>query len=199
MITLTHIIDKYIAVTEHRYDYLSLCSYIDSLQQVQESVSKSNLGGWQSDTFILSEKYQEHRELYTQLGAYASEVASSLFQNEVCADLALSVGIFNRIGFRDSHARHFHTGCSLCSIIYLNEGDNFSNTSFSWDPIAVSEPLLNRNIHNMFGENLSVEVPSKKGKVLFFPPHFAHGVTPHLNTDKYRYSLACNWNFVKAQ
>lgn len=197
MIEIVPIINRFIAMTEHGYDYPSLCSYIDSLKQIQESTVKSNVGGWQSDTFILSEKYQEHRDLYMSIGAYASEVASQVFKNKVASDLALSSGFFNKINFNDTHRAHVHPDCSLCSILYLNDGDNFAKTSFLADPALINMPDLNRNALCQYNSNLEVNMETVQGNLVFFPPHFVHKVTPHLNADNSRYTFACNWNFVE--
>ena len=89
---------------------------------------------------------------------------------------------------------HCHKGNDLSSIFFVNDGINFSELFF-YDRNANN---FSDNFEELISYESTINIPYKKGDIIFFPSHTLHGVTSHQN-DEIRKTLSVNFKIDKVK
>lgn len=147
----------------------------------------SNVGGWQSQPLDLEEP--KLKNFFDTVTYYFNEVAISLgFPKK---EYTLN-NVWANINRKNNYnSIHYHPGCFLSGVYYVDGGDNKGQLKFR-NPIQYIDSFYENHIEG-FNEFNSCDwtMPCDTGSLLIFPAWLYHHVTPNL-TDEDRISIAFN-------
>ena len=180
--------------TMHEYYHMfrdDLIAHIYETRDKEESVQKSNNGGWQSPPTKLPEKFIEH------IFGCATEILEQLLTEEYTCQAGNMWYNINPPG--TSNDRHTHPGCDLAGIFYVKvpDGDvgelEFENPSnYPQFNLLMSMDDKLKEEHRM---SHSLWFKPKEGALVIFPSHILHRVMTN-NTNEDRISIAWNMRII---
>lgn len=161
---------------EERYHVLDYIKYIEELSENQESVSKSNFGGWQSQPNL--EQVGIFQELVKNI-TFATDKILAQYTLEKYPITTMWANINNKY---NSNAHHTHDGL-LSGVFYLETPENSGKIVFA-SPIirAGYSRIAHRPNYGITPEPLSL---------LIFPSWLEHYVEPNYSEER-RISISFN-------
>jgi len=167
-----------------------LKDYCDSIQKNSDSVTKSNVGGFQSDNLNLDEPILQ--PLITSILNETSNYHKNFDVN--VSYLYISSMWINVNGYKDSNAEHVHGDAMYSGVYYISTPNDCGHIEFirpDGDLMDSHWLKLNRNSYNNLNTNLWW-LPSQENTGYIFPSYYKHRVQPNLNKELKRYSLSFN-------
>ena len=145
-------------------------------------VFKTNCGGWQSasetDGIITNKLYELIQPIQQNFGRRLEIIESWININ--------STGSFN--------SKHFHSGCNLAGVYYVNVPENSGNLFFEnpqafqcFNEIDSYRP----EVKEEWGQHLERCITPMNGLLIGFPSYISHGVTPNQSKED-RISISFN-------
>jgi uncharacterized protein (TIGR02466 family) len=152
----------------------------------KSSRSISNVGGWQSEDYILEENgFSEIKDSLLEL---FSSIKNEIYIDDIKFLLISSWANVNRYGHYNIN--HVHSGSNWSCAYYVTETYG--------SPLYFSDPRVRKSmdgsqylLKNKCSDRLGPE-KSMPGEVIFFPSWLEHGVTEN-STDNPRISISCNF------
>lgn len=161
-----------------------LVDYLYDFSSKNESSSHSNLGGWQSNSFMYCEKsFKPFRDwMWNTLEPYLQKVTKDIEEfKHSRPNLELYNVWFNINGTDAFNMTHTHPHSIYSGVMWIKAPEDCGNLVMV-DPSA----------HNMFGiVPTEYEFEPVEGKVVIFPAHLPHFVKPN-NSDEDRISVSFN-------
>jgi len=161
-----------------------LVDYLYDFSSKNESSSYSNVGGWQSNSFMYCEKsFKPFRDwMWNTLEPYLQRITKDIeeFKNSR-PNLELYNVWFNINGTDAFNMTHTHPHSIYSGVMWIKAPEDCGNLVMV-DPSA----------HNVFGiVPTEYEFEPVEGKVVIFPAHLPHFVKPN-NSDEDRISVSFN-------
>lgn len=174
-------------VFQQKLDNYELKDYVIGLSTNNNSVKKSNTGGWQSDQFTKPEK--EFESLWKSIEFSLNKYHQSL---QLIGTVYISDLWFNINGKGDSNKPHSHPNSVHSGTFYINTPKNCGNIFFEHpcSSIAWAYPNNIIGVGNVVNSG-SWWFPADKSWLYIFPSYLIHWVEGNLS-DESRISLAFN-------
>ena len=169
-------------------DNLSLLTYCQQIKKEDKGLVKSNLTGWHSSLF--TRQHPKLNDLFNQIEKTASCFATQLGKKTSMRLIDIWINI-NK--FKDSNQLHFHPGCFLSGVYYIDVFKNGGKIVFenpAQDVMVSNWDLDNMETFNTFNSAYYKLVP-KIGDLILFPSWLKHSVEPNM-TQKERVSISFN-------
>ncbi len=184
---LTHQWDDYEELND------KLCSLVMEKEKDIEGITKSNAGGWHSESDLLS---WEGEAIKTFTGMITFLAAEQLKVLNVSKKLNLSIsGWANVVRSGNYHVIHKHPNNMWSGSYYVRSGNpdesikNNGRLEF-FDPRAGNNMVTHSDV-----QNPQYQIPAKEGLMCMFPSYLDHFVHPYIGTEE-RISLAFNIRIV---
>lgn len=170
-------------------------------------VKRSNVGGWHSDTDMLSWGGEASQELIRRVISVAKRV--SHFTDKRPEDVQWKVQMWANVSPAGaSNHIHIHPGYIWSSAFYVDmgggapKGDDYKDLGgeFYFEDPRFPTTHMRNPAFRMIGadgkpQNVQPEIRPKSGDFLMFPSWLKHGVRPYLG-DRERISIAMNLDAV---
>tara|TARA_Y100000592_G_scaffold86844_1_gene140652 strand:- start:694 stop:1269 length:576 start_codon:yes stop_codon:yes gene_type:complete len=174
-----------------KLDTKSMKKYIMSIREKNDSVKKSNIGGWQSDN--LEGEHPPLNNLFNGIEKHAN-----IFANEIGLKdgLRISNGWININYYKDYNVDHIHGHCMMSGVYYIETPKDCGNIEFSagdTDLRSLTWSEKRTKEENSF----TVPrwwMPAIQNRLYLFPNWLTHRVRPNLNPKKERISISFNLN-----
>lgn len=171
-------------------DVLTVLSLLEREGQ-SESLSRSNMGGWHSDTRL--HQREDMAEITKAIAAACAECARSMQFDFVGFELLITEMWLNRNGPGDLNKLHIHPHSMLSGVYYVQVPPHSGNIEFL-DPVlartATSFPKTEKRQCNAS----TAEFEPVEGRLMIFPSWLQHWVQPNQGTGD-RVSISFNVGF----
>lgn len=173
------------------FEYKSnLKDYCDFIRKNSKSVTKSNMGGYQSDELNLKEPV-----LQPLLDCILNETSNYHKHFDVDVSHAYVNNMWINInGYKDYNMEHIHPGALYSGVYYVHTPKDSGHIEF----IRPDSFLMDSNWYNMkrhkwnFLNSNKWWLPSETHNGYIFPSYYKHRVQPNLNKTEERYSISFN-------
>lgn len=183
---------------------------INAKRQQSPSSSRSNIGGWQSDTQMLQWGGESARALGLQILSILGEFSIDVGQThpdkprfEWSAEMWANVcpaGV--------GHEPHTHPGAMWSAVCFVSNGISYNETIEKAGKLVLQDPrhptpVMYRPDMRFVTDNKEHYVPDirispEPGKIVIFPSWLSHYVTPHRGSGE-RISIAINYLTLPAR
>jgi len=161
-----------------------LVDYLYDFSSKNESSSHSNVGGWQSNSFMYREpSFKPFRDLmWNTLEPYILKISKNIEEyNSNVPNLELYNVWFNINGTDALNMMHTHPHSIYSGVMWIKAPEDCGN-------LVMVDPSM----HHMFGiVPTEYEFQPQEDKVIIFPAHLPHYVKPN-NSDEDRISVSFN-------
>ena len=150
------------------------------IQKNNESVSLSNLGGYQSPNIDIKKHFPE---LFAEISKVLQSISAETDMNLILDNSWINI---NKTG--DLNKSHCHPLTSMSAVFYLKSQEDSGN-------IVFSNPTLARHYHINLGNKYfwgTYWLPPVQGRLYVFPAYLEHGLNHNQNKED-RISLALNF------
>lgn len=188
----------------------ALRKVIDDRQLAQNTQSRSNIAGWQSDTDMLQWGGEPARDLGIQilqlLGRFTTDIGQTDPNKprfEWSAEMWANV---NPTG--GAHESHTHPGALWSAVCFVNSGIGFDDPFDNAGKLVLQDPRHplpvmykpDMRFVNDKKEHYKADfrITPEDGKIAIFPSWLSHFVTPHKGSGK-RISIAINFLTLPAR
>ena len=186
-------------------DSATLCAALEKVILAREkstpSTQHSNLGGWQSDTELLSWGGSAATTLVGQARALADRLTADRHGRAVKVDWHINAWAnVNRLHHGNEY--HTHAGCFWSAVYYVADGGIADDPALGGqlefaDPRGVGPamhaPLLAFSFPGGQSLGASESITPRSGMMVIFPSFLSHGVRPYLGKGV-RISIAINFS-----
>lgn len=162
--------------TSEKYQASDYVDYIIEMAKTQPSVTKSNMGGWQSHDDIHNTE-GIFREMTNAIG----KMANVILKEYNCAPVTVKEMWANVNGKGCSNGAHIHSGI-ISGVFYLQVPPGSGN-------LVLINPAVRSDGHIIRAKNFSIK--PEKLAVILFPSWLEHYVEPNLSDDL-RISISFN-------
>jgi len=161
-----------------------LVDYLYDFSSKHESVSMSNIGGWQSNSFMYREEsFKPFRNwMWNTLEPYVSRVMQQIEEySDNRPNLELYNVWFNINGTDSVNLTHTHPHSLYSGVLWIKTPEDCGNLV-----------LIDPSHHNVAGTvPTEYEFQPVEGNIVLFPSHVPHYVKPN-NSDEDRISVSFN-------
>ena len=160
-----------------------LVDYLYDYSSKNESVSASNIGGWQSNSFMYREpSFKPFRDLmWNTLEPYLLHIGNQIKQMGNSPNIELYNVWFNINGTDTLNMMHTHPHSLYSGVMWIKAPEDCGNLV-----------LVDPSAHNVFGiVPTQYEFQPLEGNVVVFPSHVPHYVQPN-KSDEDRISVSFN-------
>ena len=187
--TLKNIFTDFIDIETFKINLPQLKKHILDVKKHNQTRHISNVGGWQSETFLIPNK--ENQLLFNSLYKQVKKVKKRL---NIYRDLKL-LGYWYNINYKSSfNTPHRHVGKSdiISGVFYVDTFKDCGNIVFRRNnPILDIMYQENVEDYNEYNSSVWTEIP-ENNKSILFPAYLEHMVLPNLK-DKPRISISYNY------
>lgn len=172
-------------ITDLTLDISNLVSTIKSIQLKNPGRIVSNVGGWQSDDFVIDTTLEfEHLHNLTRI------IQNSIDNISTQIDPVIRLSLDNLWLNINSHSNyntpHYHSGSALSGVVYIKCVPG-SNIEFIQDTNMIHYPLSTKS--ELFTDRF--QLFPKEGRLIVFPSWLKHSVLPNETNDE-RISISFN-------
>jgi uncharacterized protein (TIGR02466 family) len=156
------------------------------------SESRSNVGGWHSETGELEFLEDARAPLMAQMHQLADEATRRVLAEEGAPAVAVQWRFFgwaNISNTGDSHGAHTHPGSTWSGVYYVDTGESASGESGRLQFVDPSQGRANTFLSYLLPS--SVEIAPQASLMVLFPSYLVHAVLPHRGA-RSRLSIAFN-------
>jgi len=167
----------------------SMRDYCISLKEKNISVSKSNVGGWQSDN--LDGTRLPLNDLFLEIEKHCSKFASKIGLKDI---LSLDNAWININYYKDFNSEHIHCHSKISGVFYIQTPKDCGNIEFVSSDAHMRSYDWNANTVKTPNEYTAGHwfMPSIENRLYLFPSWLLHKVQPNLNPKKERISISFN-------
>ena len=166
-------------------DNKKLESFCLSQRKIDPGKSASNVNGWQSSSFDMSDCPSQLNELCEIIFQVSYEVCDTLqISNPTNGEIWLNVNEYSNFNWA-----HTHPECALSGVYYVKTPIQCGDITFE-HPSMREMGFLNVKKFNNYNAS-SFSIPSKEGNLHIFPSWMVHKVQPNMNK-KDRISISFN-------
>ena len=181
---------------DYKEQNIELEKYIKNLyEKDSDGLQRSNIDGWHSPDFSLTEKDTAAYNFFISLRKYLIDVFKILgWQYDPNKIIMTNMwAIINKKN--NFNLPHIHPNCYLSAAYYVKTHDGCGKIKFT-NPNLVSRqrsPLIENKTD--FNQN-GIEIDPKEGDLLFFPAYLTHEVLKN-NSDNERIVISFNIDIAK--
>jgi len=167
----------------------SMRDYCISLKEKNISVSKSNVGGWQSDN--LDGTRLPLNDLFLEIEKHCSKFTSKIGLKDI---LSLDNAWININYYKDFNSEHIHCHSKISGVFYIQTPKDCGNIEFVSSDAHMRSYDWNANTVKTPNEYTAGHwfMPSIENRLYLFPSWLLHKVQPNLNPKKERISISFN-------
>ena len=182
-----NIFSSYVLVDNFKFDVKKYKKEILDFKSVKDTVTKSNYGGWQSDTFETVHK--NFKDLFKKISSNVKEVEKKL---SLLKELRLNNLWYNVNDLGSFNRPHEHGGAVVSGVYYVSIPKNSGSIVFLNTNLDL---YYKHNIKNYNKYNSSTwKIEPEENKCILFPSYLVHYVEPNLS-NKERISISFNYGF----
>jgi uncharacterized protein (TIGR02466 family) len=156
------------------------------------SESRSNVGGWHSETGELEFLGDARAPLMAQMVQLADEATRRVLADEGAPAIPVQWRFFgwaNISNSADAHGAHTHPGSTWSGVYYVDTGENAPGESGRLQFVDPSQGRANTFLSYLLPS--SVEIAPQPSLMVLFPSYLVHAVLPHRGP-RSRLSIAFN-------
>ena len=178
---------SYLSIDTFKFNLKKYKKEILDFKSVKNTVSRSNYGGWQSNTFKIVPK--NFVDLFEKVNINIKEIEKNL---SLSKKLQLHNLWYNVNGLGSFNRPHGHPGCVISGVYYVSIPKNSGSIVFLNKDLDTfyRESIKNYNEYN----SSTWTIEPKENQCVLFPSYLQHYVEPNLNK-KERISISFNYGF----
>ena len=163
--------------------------YCFDMMSKDEGKKISNVGGWQSKN--LNGLHMPLNELFEDIEYHGNVFAKKMYLKK---SVSLANLWININGYKDYNTLHTHTHAFFSGVFYVKCPENCGN-------IVLHHPATFTQMYDWHGSKFdsltrytygNINGKSVENKMYIFPSYLMHDVTPNLNKEEKRISIAFN-------
>ena len=178
---------SYLSIDTFKFNLKKYKKEILDFKSVKNTVSRSNYGGWQSNTFKIVPK--NFVDLFEKVNINIKEIEKNL---SLSKKLQLHNLWYNVNGLGSFNRPHGHPGCVISGVYYVSIPKNSGSIVFLNKDLDTfyRESIKNYNEYN----SSTWTIEPKENQCVLFPSYLQHYVEPNLNK-KERICISFNYGF----
>lgn len=163
-------------VSDHASINKDLLALMRLLEADNESLIKSNIGGWQSHRQL--HQHEEVTHLRQAIGLGCISCAKTLAFDFENFELAITSMWLNRSGHGNLHKAHIHANTMLSGVYYVQTPPDCGKIEF-FDPVTARVATKHPSTEHRRINTSTAQYNPKEGMLVIFPSWLQHWVEPN--------------------